>query len=105
MTILKELCVPAGEYQSNGQTKTKWVRIGHLHKTQDGKKQYITLDPMYNLAAFPLKDDDDRLYVNLFDPKPRDGKPAPKQEAMGHQGGGMDPEGDIPFAPLRRNEL
>jgi hypothetical protein len=74
VTILKELCVAFGKYEVNGEEKTRWTRIGHLHETQDKTRQYITLDPAYNLAAFPKKEGDDRLYVNMFDPKPKDGQ-------------------------------
>ena len=94
MTILKELCVAAGSYQSNGQDKTKWVRIGHLHATKDGSKQYITLDPAYNLAAFPKKEGDDRLYVNMFEPKPKEGAPARTKPAPADD---FDPSMDVPF--------
>lgn len=81
MTILKELTIATGKYtDQTGAEKTRWKTIGHLH---DGSKgQYITLDSLVNLAAVPRKDGDDRVYVNMFDPKPKDGqrpsKPAPK---------------------------
>lgn len=102
MTILKELCVAAGKYELNGEEKTRWTRIGHLHETQDKTRQYITLDPTYNLAAFPKKEGDDRLYVNMFDPKPKDGqKPTGRSQSAPSGGGGRggDPNEDIPFAP------
>lgn len=103
MTILKELCVAAGQYEVNGEPKTRWTRIGHLHETQDKTRQYITLDPAYNLAAFPKKEGDDRLYVNMFDPKPKEGQQRTgKREApQGAQTGGAPSsiDQDIPFAP------
>lgn len=73
MTILKELTIATGKYtDQTGAEKTRWKTIGHLH---DGSKgQYITLDSLVNLAAVPRKDGDDRVYVNLFDPKPKDGQ-------------------------------
>lgn len=94
MTILKELCVAAGKYELNGEGKTRWTRIGHLHETQDKTRQYITLDPAYNLAAFPKKEGDDRLYVNLFDPKPKDGAKAQTRAPAKASNG---PDDDIPF--------
>jgi hypothetical protein len=97
MTILKELCVAAGQYELNGEPKTRWTRIGHLHETQDKTRQYITLDPAYNLAAFPKKDGDDRLYVNLFDPKPKDGAKPARQQPQKSAPADFDAEENIPF--------
>lgn len=97
--ILKELCVAAGQYEVNGEPKTRWTRIGHLHETQDKTRQYITLDPAYNLAAFPKKEGDDRLYVNMFDPKPKEGQQrrgAP-QKAPASPEAEFDPAENIPF--------
>lgn len=70
MTILKTLSVVASKYTTkDGQEKTRWLTVGHLHEGTKG--QYITLDPTINLAAIPRKEGDDRVYVNLFDPKPK----------------------------------
>ena len=71
MTILKELVCAAGEYQgADGQIKKRWRTVGHMHTSKDGR-EYITLDPLVNLAALPRKEGDDRIYVNLFEPKER----------------------------------
>lgn len=97
--ILKELCVAAGKYvDSQGNEKTRWKTIGHLHQKQDKTGEYITLDPAYNLAAFPKKEGDDRLYVNLFDPQPKDGqktngKTPPKAQSRVQ----ADDPSDVPF--------
>lgn len=102
MTILKELTVAAGKYtDSQGNEKTRWRTIGHLHEGTKG--QYITLDPITNLAALPRKEGDDRVYVNMFDPKPRE---APRASVNEHRkapaaeaGGGFrdDDVDGIPF--------
>lgn len=94
MAILKELSVAAGKYtDSSGTEKTRWKTIGHIHEGQKG--QYITLDPMVNLAAIPKKEGDDRIYVNMFDPKPKDGQRTPqKAPAATRQD---DPDQEIPF--------
>jgi hypothetical protein len=92
MTILKNLSVKNGSYEQNGQTKHRYLTIGHLHSSKGGS-EYITLDAHINLAAIPRKDGDTRVMVSLYDPKPRDGE-APKQSAAK-----AEPEFDdeIPF--------
>jgi hypothetical protein len=97
MTILKELTVATGKYtDSSGGEKTRWQTIGHLHDGKNG--QYITLNPMMNLAAIPKKEGDDRVYVNMFDPKPKDGqKQAPKASQRAPQTADEDPDSSIPF--------
>lgn len=65
MTILKKLVVVTGSYQSQGQTKKKYKTIGHVHQGKFG--EYITLDASVNLAAFPRRDDDERVMVSIFD--------------------------------------
>ena len=56
-------------YTVNGEEKVKWLNVGTLRTTDDGK-QFVEI----NLLP------DTSLYV--FDQKPRDGgqKPAPQQE-------------------------
>ena len=65
MTILKRLVVTTGTYQKDGETKKRTKVIGHLHSGQYG--EYITLNADVNLAAFPRKDGDDRVMVNMYD--------------------------------------
>ena len=74
MTILKNLSVVTGTWVNReGETKKTYRTIGHLHEGQHGN--YITLDSDVNLAAYPRKEGDNRVVVNLYDPKPRDGAP------------------------------
>jgi hypothetical protein len=82
MTVLKELVVPAGKFIGrDNKPRTRWKTIGHLHRTADGKREYLTLDPVFNLAAFPRdREGDDRLYVELFDPKPAGNTPPPPRQ-------------------------
>lgn len=75
--IKKELVVSNGGYTTkDGQEKTRWVKIGAVHEYEG--KQYITLDGHIALPAL-IKDGDTRVFVNLFDPKSRDGG-APKKD-------------------------
>jgi len=74
MTILKNLSVVTGTWVNReGETKKTYRTIGHLHEGQHGN--YITLESDVNLAAYPRKENDNRVVVNLYDPKPRDGAP------------------------------
>lgn len=77
MTILKRLVVKAGQYEQNGETKNRYKTIGHIHDGQYGK--YITLDASVNLAAFPRREGDDRVTVNVYVYEPR----AQQQSASG----------------------
>jgi hypothetical protein len=66
MTILKRLVVVTGQYTNNaGETKKRYKTIGHLHQGQHG--EYVTLDASVNLAAFPRKENDDRVMVSMYD--------------------------------------
>ena len=90
MTILNELVCVTGEYQAaDGTVKKRWRTVGHLHSSQDGR-EYITLDPLVNLAAIPRRDGDDRVYANLFEPKEKTGAPKAK-------GAKPFPDDDITF--------
>lgn len=50
------------QYESNGQTKTKWLNCGTLRKNNDGK-MFIELNHMLDvtLFVFEQKQEDNRL--------------------------------------------
>lgn len=93
--IKKNLVVAVDKYTDrDGKERTKWATIGQVHESQNGK-EYITLDRTFNLAGVrPQRRDDgtidDRVFVNLFEPKGRQESP---------QGQDLDNEfePDIPF--------
>lgn len=89
MTVLKELCCVQETYTDrNGNDKKKWLKVGEIHEGKNG--EYIVLYPHINLAALPRKDGDSRLYVSMFDPKPR--------EPVSQSGGSFaDMADDMPF--------
>lgn len=91
MTILKNLTIATGKYtDQQGNEKTRWRTIGHLHDGQKG--QYITLDSLTNLAAIPRKEGDDRVFVNLFEPEQKDGgKPAARSPQRSQREHSDDP--------------
>lgn len=90
MTILKNLVVKNGSYTDrDGNEKGRYVTIGQVHKGEHG--QYITLDAHINLAAFPRKEGDSRVMVNLYDPKGKDETPRRQEKPS------EDFDSDIPF--------
>ena len=75
--IKKQLTATTGKYTDrNGDEKTRWLTIGHIHEHEG--REYVTLDKRVNLAAINngKNPEDDRVFVQMFDPKPRDGHPA-----------------------------
>ena len=85
--IKKRLVVANGKYEKNGQEKTRWVNVGHLHE-HDGK-HYITLESHINVAAFERKENDTRVFVNMFD-NDRQDKPRESENPA-------DFDSDLPF--------
>ena len=89
--IKKKLVAINGSYVTqDGQDKKRYKTIGHLHEGQHG--DYITLDASVNLAAFPRKDGDDRVFVNLYDHEGRQARGQTQQAT-----GGQDFNDDVPF--------
>ena len=105
MTILKDLAVVQETYTDrNGEQKKKWLTIGQIHASNEGR-EYIVLYPWINLAAIPRKEGDSRLFVSIFEPKVRDEvKPAhevkPAQtasKAPAKPEPAFDNDSDVPF--------
>jgi hypothetical protein len=68
--IVKELAIVTRVYTDrDGKEKKVWKNIGAIHEHEG--RQYITLDSLINLAAVPRKDGDDRVFVSMFEPKPK----------------------------------
>lgn len=81
MTIIKELSVVKTTYTNKqGEEKKVWLNVGQVHEHEG--REYITLDPTINFGALPRKQGDDRLFVSMFEPKPKDqqAKPQGKQQ-------------------------
>lgn len=100
--ITKELCVAQRKYtDKNGNEKTVWLKIGEIH--EHNGKAYGVVFPHINLAALPRKEGEDRVFFNLFDPKPKDGQnDAPKAANQAKPSSGAPAdfnefEDDIPF--------
>lgn len=97
MTIIKELAVVTRKYtDKNGQEKAIWQNIGAIH--EHNGKQYMTLESWISLAALTHKEGDTRVFVSMFDPKPREGRQQDTKPGKSNAPGGSgDFEDDIPF--------
>ena len=89
MTERYDLCV-ARSYETNGEKKTTWTRIGVMFKSRNGDGFDISLEalPLPELYEGKL-----RTSIKAFVPRPRDGA-APRPGPAPAAGGGRD---DIPF--------
>lgn len=88
------LAVKTGEYESQGQKKGRYQRIGRLMEKDDGGT-FILLDALFlsvQLNGICNRERRDSIIVSMFEEQPRDG---------GGQGGGSaGGSDDIPFAPM-----
>jgi hypothetical protein len=67
---MKKLAIANGKYIKDGVEKTRWVNIGTINTTAEGK-EYMLLDPTINLAAFPREIGKDMLMVGIFEQQPQ----------------------------------
>ena len=63
---MKKLSVANGTYEKNGETKTRWVNVGILNTTAEGK-EYMLIDPTINFAAFQRQEGKDMVMVGVFE--------------------------------------
>ena len=63
---MRKLAVANGQYQKDGQTKTRWVNVGVIGVSQNGK-EYMLIDPTINFAGFPKEEGKDMVMVGIFD--------------------------------------
>ncbi len=94
-----DLAIKTGEYQTNGQTKGRWLKIGTVFRHDDGGTS-IKLD------AMPVGLVDWNGWVNVF-PRDQSGQgggarqgrasPTPDHRGPAHAGANADFDDDIPF--------
>jgi hypothetical protein len=65
-TKIKDLVVKTGEYQSQGQTKSRWQNVGSLMQNDDGG-QFIILNRWFNPAGIPNPENRDSVVLSCFD--------------------------------------
>lgn len=69
-----DLCVKAGTYQKDGETKNRYKSCGMILQKDDGGEM-IMIDPCFNFAAIK-EQDRDLIILSKFEVKEKD-KPAP----------------------------
>lgn len=92
-TKLYDLAVKTGEYQSQGQTKGRYLNIGAVMQADDGGK-FIMLHRTFNPAGVPDLSGrgGDSILISMFEPLQADGQ----QQAPARQNSPA-PDSDIPF--------
>lgn len=80
---MKKLAVANGQYTNReGQLKTRWVNVGVIGVSQNGK-EYMLIDPTINFAAFQREEGKDMVMVGIFEEQ-QQGQPqqqhAPQQK-------------------------
>jgi len=63
-----DLVVKVGEYQKDGQTKSKTKNIGSV--IENDKGMYIIMDRTFNPAGVPNPDNKESLFVSMYEAKP-----------------------------------
>lgn len=86
-----DLCVKKGSYQSNGETKHRWITIGAMMEDDKGGK-FIMLDRSFNPAGVPFKDGSESILVSMFEPKQKELSEHNKAKANAYQ-----PDEEVPF--------
>lgn len=96
MAIKYELMVPSSQYQKDGETKTRWLKVGAVFMGERG--------PSIKLDCVPTSvvDRDGNTvawdgWLKCLEPRQREQRPQPQapQQAAPTQTGGFDD--DIPF--------
>lgn len=78
-----DLAVKTGTYQSQGETKNRYMNVGALMESDDGNS-FIMLNACFNPAGVPRKEGSESILVSCFVPKdagqqPQRQQPAPRK--------------------------
>ncbi|QDP54002.1 MAG: hypothetical protein GOVbin2937_79 [Prokaryotic dsDNA virus sp.] len=98
-THVYDLAVKTGEYESNGQTKSRYENVGKVLRNDNG--QFMLLKKTFNPAG--VDSNGDMIMVSMFEPRQRDGQQSQGggQQQGGYGGGGQpsnrDLDDSIPF--------
>jgi hypothetical protein len=85
------------EYESGGETKTAWTKVGVAFPNKSGNGYTLFLE------CLPLPGPDGKCKLSLFPPRPKEGEqrqqPAPRQGGGGYEDRDYGHQGDdnIPF--------
>ena len=97
---VKDLAVKTGSYTVNGETKSRYLNVGSMMKSDDGSF-FLLLNKTFNPAGVPGDPDRDNIIVSVFDLRDSDqpnqapatrAAPPPARQAAPAAG-----DDDIPF--------
>lgn len=99
-----DLAVKTGTYQSQGETKNRYMNVGALMESDEGNS-FIMLNACFNPAGVPRKEGSESILVSCFVPKDagqqedREQQRAQTRQSMQQaaQRQAADFEEDIPF--------
>ena len=74
-----DLTVKVGEYQKDGQTKGRYLKVGMV--LSDGQNELFLIDRTFNPAGVPNPDGKDSVLISRFAvDRQRQDKPAPSRD-------------------------
>ena len=95
MPVKYELMAPSGQYQKDGEKKTRWLKVGVIFTGDNGPSVKLDCVPtsIVDLDGKPSAWDG---WLKCFEPRPRDSAPRQQapQQAPAPTG---DFDGDVPF--------
>ena len=82
-----DLCVKTGSYESNGETKGRWMNVGALMEDNEGRP-FLMLNACFNPAGIQREEGRESILVSCFEPQQDQGRePEPqRQEARPRHG-------------------
>ena len=66
MKRIKDLAVKTGTYESNGQTKGRYLNVGSVME-DDNNKKFLMIDRTFNPAGVPNPDNRSNVIISMFD--------------------------------------
>ena len=82
-----DLVIKNGEYQKDGETKTKWQNVGVVMEGEKG--MFILLDRTFNPAGLPNPENRNNVLISMFSKKEDNSQPEIKDNQFS--------DDDIPF--------
>jgi len=63
-----DLCVKTGSYESNGETKGRWMNVGALMEDNDGRP-FLMLNACFNPAGIQREEGRESILISCFEPQ------------------------------------
>lgn len=95
-TRMRDLAVKTGEYEKDGETKSRYENVGSLWKNDDGDTM-LSIKRTFNPAGVPNPDNRDSVLVSMFEPRSGEKAPAEKKQEKPKPKAPPIDDDDIPF--------